>query len=64
MKKLLVISTVILMLMVIYIIGGIAIETVFDSHPVTAWFGFAMGLINYFCIDLINGHFNREQESE
>ena len=61
MNKFLVCATVSLMIAVLYIAGGVAIEEVFNSHPITALFGFVIGVISCLCLDAIKGFYKKEQ---
>ena len=64
MNSFLVSAVVSFMLAVLYIGGGITIEEVFNSHPITAFFGFVMGLISCLCLDVIKDYYKKEQASE
>ncbi len=52
---------VIFMFMVLYIAGGAAVETLFDSHPVTAFFGFVIGFTSCISVYIVaNYEINKE----
>lgn len=63
-NKFLVGAPVSFMLSVLYIVGGAAIEEVFNSHPITAFFGFVMGVISCLCLDVIKGYYKKEQAND
>ena len=52
---------VIFMFMVLYIAGGAAVETLFDSNPVTAFFGFVIGFTSCISVYIVaNYEINKE----
>lgn len=52
---------VIFMLMVLYIAGGAAVEALFNSHPVTAFFGFVIGFTSCISVYIVaNYEINKE----